>query len=690
MYEEPDLELKSIFSSQLIEASLIEEDRLVRRKDPSDLRGRIRANITALGSLALGSMIRPLEESREPEFISEIYSINSQFEQYSENDLTKISQITRGLDPNQFTKNSEQSSLTDMMTELSRFYTIDEVEQKSPDFEFKKIMDYIIENGGLTKPFGEDFSVDDTLVDTTQPQRWTELQRAAHSYRARRMKMGPLADMARDLQDRPDLKPFVSAMTRRASDILEGRTKRDLKSFLPSGTVLHHSEFAPLISGRMLNPELRTDFMDRIDQATSIESDELKAESREQGSIKADIVVIGTGIHASVFAAKYRAINPDARVVCIDRNEKIGGQFRNYGDRPVFRINSRNFRRQDNTDQGLPGETGNLNSFGTNAPVQLTDITTSVYPNNIDMGDTAAINLHLSASSMVGVALAGSREYYDESGTVRNEITVTDTETGEEYLLDAPKVVLTSGAGGREAGDSDTQLTAEQVLSMFGDKDNLFPMDRFINKNIGIKGGGDTGRILAEELSGLGPDESYGLSNVQLGRIGSITWYGTDFTDKDSYCDKNRGRYSPLSSFITRDGTSANGAQIFPTTDKVVTQTETFDGKVFVTTDTGDTGYHDIMIDATNLRTDILDYFDELEGIRPLTTPGTSLNIMTGESTQFTQKIGNTVFMAGPIARSPLTLKEKDSFNEGITENTVAIWANTPRTEHLAQTIDRL
>lgn len=49
-------------------------------------------------------------------------------------------------------------------------------------------------------------------------------------------------------------------------------------------------------------------------------------------------------------------------------------------------------------------------------------------------------------------------------------------------------------------------------------------------------------------------------------------------------------------------------------------------------------------------------------------------------------QLSNTnIYVAGPAARVALSGQEQRSFAKGIKENTVAIWANAPRVEKLAE-----
>jgi hypothetical protein len=207
-------------------------------------------------------------------------------------------------------------------------------------------------------------------------------------------------------------------------------------------------------------------------------------------------------------------------------------------------------------------------------------------------------------------------------------------------------------------------------------------MQKFVGKKIAIKGGGDSGRVVAELLTRLGPKEAYGNSIVQLGGPASITWYGVDFEDRDSYCATNRGRYSPLSSFIANRKEEINGARpIRPIPQRAMAVEETTYGSVRVTSSDDGYRYFDYVIDATGLTNDVTRAFGYILGIQPVMEDIDGI----GEGQIGTRLEYSNVYFGGPATGGKLTNTEREAFAQGIKENAVAVWANAPRVQLLSR-----
>lgn len=514
--------------------------------------------------------------------------------------------------------------------------------------------------------FSSRFGSIGTFTKTPETSGWSDTERAAHTFRSWRIRQGALAGTQAWLQSDPELKNGVAAVVQRGKELTEGT----------QGKFELHRAYTPLIAGIMSDPESRQKFMKDLDAAATDESDKLKVEGLEveglvEGGVETDVLVIGAGVHSAIFSARLRSELPEARIVSIDALPALGGQFRSYGERPVFYINSRNNRPEDATKLGLPGGTGNLNSFGPKAPIQLTDISTETYPTNVEMGETAAINQYLSAETMLGVKLGPVSQREDG----RWDATAIDVENGAEYKINARKVIVFSGLGGERDSDPNT-VPAEDFFRHFGNPEIAFPMDLYKDKLIAIKGGGDTGRVSAEIFARLAPKAAYGKSTVQFGGPQKVLWYGTEFDDRNGFCDSDRPRYQRLASFIP--------GLIVPTTAKME-EVRADGNQLIVTGADGTTRQADIVIDATQLVSNVLDPFQNVRG--------NSLELLTaydaaiGDSVSYARTINDGIYLGGPVARLPLSERERRTFAEGITENTASIWALQSRTNLLALTI---
>lgn len=503
-------------------------------------------------------------------------------------------------------------------------------------------------------------------------------ERKAHSYRAGKLGFPAIRQFLADRVTSGDAEDRRRGLNARLSDEIVAQDKSE-----------SHRNFMPLLADCLSNPEERAGLMSAVDLASVTKSDELKLEAETVGIIKCDVFVLGTGVQSAVFSSELRGLNPDARIICADRQPQLGGQFRQYGKRPVFKINSR-AHRQESQVTALPGRDGNLNTMGKRAVIQVTDFANDTYPSNVEVGDAAAINGFMSAESMLETEVTSFNK--NETGDDWT-VTLKDLSTGSVYKVVAKDVVAPIGLGSRESrfGSDERIMTAETLFKIFGDNKNSFPMEQFRNKRIAIIGGGDTGRVVAELFTRLAPKEAYGRSSVQLGSPKSIDWFGVNFMNRSQFCAADtRPRYQQLASFIYKDelfNRSAGGLTIIPKTAKVTRVDKFYDDKLAVITGdmTRSDQLYDYVIDATNLSNNkFLKGLEEQFG-KPRTTtrPQSSLS----EFLEIAKEYADHLFVTGPGAALNLSQDEKSTFNSGIKENTAAIWANTPRSVQLARLI---
>lgn len=507
-------------------------------------------------------------------------------------------------------------------------------------------------------------------VDTLKDQRKVTGKKA-RLFRRQKLRAGAMGELLDDIGTDTDMRaqiaPLIKAREAFQKDTTSQQdTHRDLSAL-----------FSALFSS---GEELKERTVAALDESATQESDSLKQEMRDDNKpLQADVVIIGAGTHGSIIAARLRAENPDARIIAVEQADMLGGQFRKYGTRSTFFINSRNHRPQNNGKSALPGRAGNLNTFGEKAPVQTTDISSETYPTNLELGHTSAINQYLSAETVLGV----TAESVDaETG----DVTVRDTSTNEVYSLRGSKIVMTTGLGERETPTQTPGLmTAEELLSHFGNSENEFPMQDFVDKKIAIIGGGDSGRICAELFTRLAPKDAYGRSVTQLGGPDSISWYGTDFSNRDEFCATNRPRYQQLASFIADPSRLGDGIRAFKRRVKGITPAS----RGIQLTDVNDIseGVFDVVIDARTLPNpkDIPSQITNAR-FRPVLN---YLKTSAGISELGLATDNGRVYLAGPAAQSRLNTNERSTYSNKIGENTVAIWANSARSEEIAQEIGK-
>lgn len=511
-------------------------------------------------------------------------------------------------------------------------------------------------------------SLDPSPIDR---ERYIEAQ----AYRRRKLRSGALGELVDSIPTDPVLRQSIRPFLENRDTLRKGTAR-------PGET---HRDLAALFGGLMTgSEELRTRTMEALDATATEESDKLKAEARERGgTLEADVVIVGAGIHGSIMAAKIRAEKPDARIITVDKSSVLGGQFRKYGQRPVFYINSRNHRPQDNEVPSLPDGDGNLNPFGSSAPLHVTDIASETYPTNLELGNTAAINQYLSSDTMLGASVL----FVDsESKTV--SVVAQDSEDFEQIDISAQAIVMATGLGERRL-EIDTPVnvwTAERLLGHFGNPDEPFPMKEFAGKSVAIVGGGDTGRVCAELFSRLAPSGAYGQSVTQLGGPKSVEWFGTDFDDRDEFCATNRPRYQRLASFINQGGRFKDSFTIRANKGRAVEiYPGIFGDTLRIKDDTGlDRGGYEIVIDARTLP-DTVEGAYRVLGISKSFDP--TYDEVRGERVQVGQSMPGNIYLVGPAAQNSLSRDEQRRFADGIRENTASIWANASRTETLAKRI---
>ena len=541
-------------------------------------------------------------------------------------------------------------------------------EQKRSQFAYK------VSKAGMQTGIGE-------AITSIPAQSVKQNQLAAHQYRSSKMRIGALTDY---------LKAYAARTPVEVRKMLVDAFRESTQDNLKSAKL--HRRLSPMLASIMGDNAERGNFMKAIDKAAAERSDELKIEASTSDGLDCDVLIIGAGAQGSVFANELRAQYPQGRIVIIDSQPQLGGQFRSYGSRPVFNINSRNHRPDSIGASALPGGGSNLNPFG-ETPLQITDFSTETYPSNLDLGDTIAVNGFLAADTMLTTTL-------DDIAKTDTGYTMTAYEGDDlsaSYRINASKVVIASGLGRRQENFTsvDGVLSAEDVLKHFGNEANMFPMQDFKGKRLAIIGGGDSGRVVAELLTRLGPGNAYGRSSVQLGGPESIEWYGVKFTDKQTYCsNETRPRYQQLASFIGRDGFNFYSSLTIVPINKKVSNVVTSSGQIRVfTADTDRSGgifsnsrLYDIVIDATNLQNqDMADLLGDRLGGQSVQFSAYNNDLF--EKLEIARKYDDGVYVTGPAAGLALSNREKQSFAQGIRENTAAIWANTPRVRKLAAMI---
>lgn len=250
-----------------------------------------------------------------------------------------------------------------------------------------------------------------------------------------------------------------------------------------------------------------------------------------------DVVIVGSGPHGGAIAAYLREKRPDLTTLIIEKNEKVGGQWRSYGSRPVFQMNSR-VRKADRRLPALPRTAGNINPLGMYAPIELSDIPTGIYAWNTEMGEVCAINAFLSADAiLVETEVLAINSGYDYNlnngagGEYRRLSVRTpsgDRQITARSVIDATGLPSLSGVVRYDEGETpEGYFTAQSFYNHFGSEDEDNPLARFHDQKVVVIGKGDSALTVLEALLGNLPRATYGRSGVGRMRPRQIDWVGS-------------------------------------------------------------------------------------------------------------------------------------------------------------------
>ncbi|MBI3341671.1 hypothetical protein HY024_00955, partial [Candidatus Curtissbacteria bacterium] len=223
-----------------------------------------------------------------------------------------------------------------------------------------------------------------------------------------------------------------------------------------------------------------------------------------------------------------------------DQESQLGGQFRQFGERPVFNINSRSHRRFNLSTLGLPGGNGDLNTFGSFAPLHLPYFVKGTYPTNLDLGEASAVNHFVSGPDTLLNA-----KYFDgrllPNGKVR--AVFQKQETRRTISVDARMAFFAVGLGS-EVSEGGFGMTSSALLRHFGSKEEKYPMQKFVGADVVLIGDGDSAAVVAEVFCRRAPNEAYGYSVPQFGNARRLIWVGVNAETCSELKANVRDRYN--------------------------------------------------------------------------------------------------------------------------------------------------
>ncbi len=325
----------------------------------------------------------------------------------------------------------------------------------------------------------------------------------------------------------------------------------------------HHRDFAALFAALHLNNRSSVLLDQAIDRTAEAESEWLKEQIRE-GNNYVHELLIGTGVHSGVYRQERLMIIPEDPGLAIDRDHKIGGQFAQFGG-DAFYMNSRN-RPENKRLPHIPGTEGSLNSQGSKAVTQPSDVSGEIYPTNWDNAQSVRANQFMIGRNVVDFELKLVEPLPPgdgpESGILK--VTAVDTMTGEEYVIRTDRLVLPSGIGTEISGLDETKGQTElilqaskqdirsgelakiylssQISARLADPTNPYPQRGI--KRVVAWGKGDSFKVAIGGL--LGHEGQMGKTVTQLDRVQEVVAIGQEFLTKEEWMRCERARYHTL------------------------------------------------------------------------------------------------------------------------------------------------
>ena len=428
-------------------------------------------------------------------------------------------------------------------------------------------------------------------------------------------------------------------------------------------------------------------------------------------SAQYDVVIVGSGVHGITALHEIMNINPNLKVLVIDKSNTAGATFRKAG--ATFNINSSN-RSSGKNSEPLPGK-GNINELS-GSPVQVSELTNVKYPSALDLGDALVTSLYGALSSYKNVDIIFNTTVrgveVNQANVFANRIQVDNKSLPDGFEVRAQKIILASGLGKpripREIQDqikADPQLTVtpkaknklprvvtfEDVLRTLQKSSN--PKSYFANKRVAVVGTGDSANVLIEFLLGYSTKEGYAQSDAQTPNPKKILWLGQCRTTCDSFIADARSRYAQIGT-----GFRSSDPQTSPILEgvpgrlmevervsrkgvKAITESNTFEVDTIILT----TGYSNRLVDILkNLIRDNSDTAD-LTTLEFFENYGEFLEGVTSVSNKQVVRVARTfaegrIIVIGPSAGKLPT----DGELVGIIQNSVSIFNNAPRSQAAA------
>lgn len=441
-----------------------------------------------------------------------------------------------------------------------------------------------------------------------------------------------------------------------------------------------------------------------------------------------DTVIVGGGVHGAATAQELSDADPGRRVLTVEATATISPTFAAAGE--SFAINSPN--RQHAPD--LPRGQDNRNPI--RGPVQLTDMTGSMWPTADAISDATAIALHTSRSDVLLRNQVERVERAPAGAAARYLVTLRNTTTGARRQIMASNLVVATGLGRQRVaiGDASTNRLVEGEVARAtellapgrGDTDGPMPieLERGAMPRImtvaqalelgnrmragrdpyrapadrsepapvtAVVGFGDSAKTVVEYLVGQAPSGAYdgpGRGDVaQRGNVGPIVWaVGNEGpTDGPSYRGAVWPRYGRVGLAIESGATQLVRGRVVG----VRNVTEGGRQRLALTYDLGGgqqtEGVVDRVILATGFESTSADVLSPLVSLpageqAPIERSSVARPVTVGDRTVATRVDGESVFFVGPASGEIVPTAEVG----GVRQFLASINANLPRTTAFA------
>ena len=325
-----------------------------------------------------------------------------------------------------------------------------------------------------------------------------------------------------------------------------------------------------IVASLFKNPESRAILISLMNQELTRLSNELKKATftnetiTEPRVIKVSELVVGMGPQTAAYLQEKANIAPNESILVVDSAKKAGGAFADLG--AAFYLNSTN--RQNNGQRAQPGE-GDLNYL--HDIVGLPDFLGRRWVEAGFKGQVAQVGVFLSqAVPLLETTVESIREIivnnrFGYEGALRDA-------NGNSVLVQAERVVFITGLGqakpfGNPATEELIEMetrSAERAqlpppIETFKDftvrvanAQNSQNFSDITGKTILLVGAGDSGRTIAEFLTGLGPEGAYRNYPAQVGRPRRIYWFtGIEgIASCEKFVATSRARYAAIAQAI--------------------------------------------------------------------------------------------------------------------------------------------